>query len=205
MGLITKLKSRHKDDKSTFFAMRRSKPTANNSTNPRNDSPKKLNHSLSQLTIISIPKEYREEERFNWLTNELDSFQYQPTDSVKATRRKAATTTKDEPTNDCSVSDWLFPCWGSSIETDVKTTARTSLESADETSYSSGSTSQPPDDKKGKVWEAQPEDDVSDVTSTPSEDCTEDSDESCDSSSSPPGPIIGLDVDDALSLSSSEP
>lgn len=62
--------------------------------------------------------------------------------------------------------------------------------------------------KRGKYWkrlEATPVDDVSDVTSTPSEDCTEDSDESCDSSSSPPGPIIGLDADDALSLSSSEP
>ena len=217
MGLMTKLKlPRHREDKSTFFSMR-CKPSTDSLSGvfTRKDKPKKLTQTLSQLTVVSIPKEYREEERFNWLTNELDSFQYKPSNSAKATKRASVTTAKttavtEQPESDCSISDWLFPCWGSNtrlIEKDVKTSS-TGV-SQDETSYSSGSTSQH-DNKEGEVLEAQPEDDVSDVTSTPSEDCTEDSDESCDSSCSSPAPsprgspVIGLEDKDALSLSSGE-
>jgi hypothetical protein len=221
MGLITKLKSRRKDDRFTFFAIRRTKSSAESNNSglfTRKDSPKKLTHTLSQLTIVSIPKAYKEEERFNWLTNELDSFQYKPSDSVKATRRagvaKAEKNTGKAPEqeNDCLVSDWLFPCWGSPRLTDKDgKTAFTNLESRDETSYSSGST-EVQDNKEGEILEAKPVDDVSDITSTPSEDCSEDDseDEDCDSSCSSPAPgprsspVIGLEDDDALSLSSSE-
>ena len=99
------------------------------------------------------------------------------------------------------MSDWLFPCWGYPRAIDK------SAQSADETSYSSGSTSAHPN-KEGELLEAKPIDDVSDVTSTPSEDCTEESeDDDCSSVSSPcpyETPKIGLEAEDALSLSSEE-
>jgi hypothetical protein len=217
MGLMTKLKSRRNDDRSTFFAMRRTKSSAESSSGlfARKDNTQKLTHTLSQLTVVSIPKAYKEEERFNWLTNELDSFQYKPSDSVKANRKAGVAKSENNAANaeqesDCLVSDWLFPCWGSPriTDKDVKT-AVTNLESRDETSYGSDST-EVQDNKEGEVLEAKFADDVSDITSTPSEDCSESEDEDCDSScsSSAPGPrsspVIGLDDDDALSLSSSE-
>lgn len=213
MGLMNlKLASRRREDKSTFFSMRpKSHADSISSLFAKREDPEKLTHSLSRLTVVSVPKEYREEERFNWMTNEVDSFEYKPSDSVKATKRVNASTTKntspeiEQTEGDCLVLDWLFPCWGASVRLKDKT----ANESQDETSYSSGSTSQH-DNKEGLVLEAKLDDDVSDVTSTPSEDCTEDSDESCNSSCSslPPsprgGPIIGLDDEDALSSSSGE-
>ena len=104
--------------------------------------------------------------------------------------------------DDCLMSDWLFPCWGSPRAIDKP------AQSADETSYSSDSTSAHPN-KEGEILEAKPADDVSDVTSTPSEDCSEESEDNddCSSVSSPcpyESPKIGLEVDDALSVSSEE-
>lgn len=185
MGLITKLKSTK--EKSTFF-----KSPSHATSSPtrslfhlRNNksSPQKLTTSISRLTVVSVPKEYREETPFNWMTNELDSFQYESGDSKRDARNKANNTSQQQPQqqlqdSDCAISDWLFPCWGS-----PRGDAKGTIHSTDETSYSSASLSEAPDDRTGQILQVLTgnnkrggAEDVSDVTSAPSEDFSEESD-----------------------------
>ncbi|KAL7519975.1 hypothetical protein ACHAWX_004731 [Stephanocyclus meneghinianus] len=214
MGLITKIKSARsskskqracESSSSTagttkkLFPMRRPKCrtpvecTDGDCTNDTKTPTTSTTRSLA-FRVVSVPKEYKEtNERFNWLTNELDSFEYKPsTDSIKAVKRVSEGSrvpksdrkqTEVARENDCFGSDWLFLCWGSRpVEKDA-ITACTSPRSTETSDDGSGSTSEPPDNKEGEVLEAKPADDVSDITSVPSEDYS-DSDEDDESSAS---------------------
>ena len=159
MGLLTKLKSAVKDE-SSFFGIRRYKSKAHEL---------KITRVLSELTVLSIPKAYTEEKPFNWLTNKLDSFEYLPSDTTRtATRRQNSE-------NEYLGPFCLFPCWGSPCHTEPKSVI--SKQSIAETSYSSGYSSERHGDKEGEVLVAKPSDDVSDITSAPSVDSSESSDE----------------------------
>ncbi|KAL3778590.1 hypothetical protein HJC23_007465 [Cyclotella cryptica] len=212
MGLITKIRARTNRSKQgalessnstgctskKMFPMKRSKcrtPSDSTDSDCTNDI-KNSRESTKSLAfrVVSIPKEYTESnERFNWLTNELDSFEYKPSaDTAKSVRRVSERSSpprsiKEQaevaPDNDCSLPFWLFPCWGYRItEKDVVTT-RTSPRSTTPSDDGSASTWEPPDDKVGEVLEAKPVDDVSDITSVPSEDYSDEDDESSASES----------------------
>lgn len=116
------------------------------------------------------------------MTNELDSFQYESGDSKRDARNKANNTLQQQQQlqdSDCAISDWLFPCWGS-----PRGDAKGTIHSTDETSYSSASLSEAPDDRTGQILqvlstgnnERGGAEDVSDVTSAQSEDFSEESD-----------------------------
>ena len=178
MGLLTKLKSAVKDE-SSFFGIRRYKSKAHEL---------KITRVLSELTVLSIPKAYTEEKPFNWLTNKLDSFEYIPSGTTRtATRRQNsdAQAKNDVVENEYLGPFCLFPCWGSPCHTEPKSVI--SKQSIAETSYSSGYSSERHGDKEGEVLVAKPSDDVSDITSAPSVDSSESSDEddysSCESDS----------------------
>ena len=205
MGLLTKIKSARTNrskqqvlessNNSTggttkkLFSMRRNKcrtPSDSTDSDCTNDMKKSRGITTQSLAyrVVSIPKEYTESnERFNWLTNELDSFEYKASaETVKAIRRVSESSSLSRSVKEQAEvvpeSDWfgpfcLFPCWGSRpIEKNAVTT-HTSPGSTATSSDGSASTAEPLDNKEGEVLEAKPVDDISDVTSAPSEDYSE--------------------------------
>ena len=184
--------SADKDDnntsKSTFFGMRRETPTPDIVNDTSFTS---LNQSLS-FRVVSVPKEYVEtNQSFNWMTNELDSFEYHDDKggTVDANRKEAAkghddtknpNNAHDKPSGERdqdtdTATFWLPPwllacsCWSPLPVKDVATL------STAESSYDdgSGSTSHR-ENKEGEILKVKTGgDDVSDITETPSEDCSD--------------------------------
>ena len=198
-----------------------------------NTPPRIMETGESKLSfqVVSVPKEYDPEhakQSFNWMTNKLDSFQIShcATSNDETVKTEPAEKPKEMATTastDCSSGWgewWLFPCWGSTTKLDqsdeLKTAFSSQPESMAETSYDgSGSSSEPSCSMEGEVLEVNAiVDDVSDVTSTPSENGS-DSESEDDSDDSPSyrdsktkKSMVGVDVKrerfEEVSLSSSD-
>ena len=193
MGLMKKIRTRcsvHKE--------RPKKPTSDETTPQAAEVEK---YETSAFYVVSIPKEYSQESprSFNWLTNEMDSFEVTPCSTIYDSQTENVEALKpydDTPRLASSMGwrEWLFPCFGHSQLPD-----NSHDPTATETSYGgTGSSSEPSCSREGKMLAVPAvNDDVSDMTSTPSIDSSgsDSNDETSDHGDRPPAKsMVGFDV-----------
>lgn len=178
MGLIKKIRIRR-------AGARQERPKQLSA--PKTDAAVKESMSYS---VLAVPKAYSQESqsRFNWMTNEVDSFEHDISRGESATRANNCIIAK--PQHELCVSDlgwgeWLFSCFGSpAVVKFDEPTVQLTMASTCTSDDGSEESSVPSCSREGQVLKVKRNsrsiDDVSDITSVPSEDGSE-SDESEDS------------------------
>ncbi|KAL7463514.1 hypothetical protein ACHAXS_003876 [Conticribra weissflogii] len=158
--------------------------------------------AYSSLQVVSVPKEYSKANqgaRFNWLTNEMDSFQNISCGKSKSNNdHEDGFETKDyttKPTNQTTPYSqsgqlgwvsWFTSCFGTPATLqDKDRPEKISLASTEESDDVSGESSVPSCSREGEVLKLRNTrsivDDVSDITSVPSEDESDSENDSEDS------------------------
>mmetsp|Transcript_20680 Transcript_20680/g.39321 ORF Transcript_20680/g.39321 Transcript_20680/m.39321 type:complete len:221 (+) Transcript_20680:250-912(+) len=160
-----------------------------------------LYDAYSPLQVVSVPKEYSTANhgaRFNWLTNEMDSFQNlscgkstsfdSQSEGFKIkdeTTKPSKATTPNLRSDQLGWVSWFTSCFGTSATLqDNDLLEKISLASTEESDDCSGESSVPSCSREGQVLQLRKNksivDDVSDITSVPSEDESESDDDSDD-------------------------